>query len=248
MPVFHAVTHHDSTRFLAVSLVLILAFWNAYCTFQVDANEELRAESPHHMPFTELIHVFRIFFVADFDLGELEGEDPSITEAIYNGSHIRGNINNPNWNKHIHWGIQLFFVGTTIVSLVVMNVYIGLLGNLYTDGKVHRHAIHQRFKARVTVRLLLQRYIFVQGFKCGSPAVSDTDIEAGSSVSPVSPDVPATECEYKGCWIFFDPHSLMDFDDGIEMLKKQNEQLLEDNREMRQILQQLLLRNANISN
>lgn len=73
---------------------------------------------------------------------------------------IDASLEDAKFDMQIHWAIQLFFVIVLMLGLVVMNVYIGLLSNLYNEGKLNKHQIHQHLKAHFSFKLLLYKHWF----------------------------------------------------------------------------------------
>merc|ERR1712238_481549 len=113
-------------------------------------------------------------------------------------------------------GVQIFFVFTVLIGVIIMNIYIGLLGNLYDSGKAHRHQLHSNLKAHFTYRLLLYKYWFSL-LPCYFWASGEWASEG-----------------LNGCWITYDRSSFIDEDEvelQVQALDNKFMQLKEELRE-----------------
>lgn len=185
------------------------------------------------------MYMFRLMVTGDYDMEQLEGIDPVLHGSII-GNTFEGNLDDAEVdNVRFHWHLQLFFVCAALMGFFVINVYIGLLSNLYDEGKRYRHQIHQHFKAQYTVRLLI--YIHIVGKILGSPCCGRRRLylrrrERSVPVPEVGVEMTETERQrrqagterggrgarrslstrsmddkdHKGCWIVFDPNYFMD--------------------------------------
>lgn len=212
-PVLHAASHRESIRFLAVLAMLVFGFWNCYWSFPI---QETR-EAPlflKFIPLFSLMRVFRLVTLGDFDLMELEGVDEVVQGTVVNGTIDASIDDGEITDMLLHRGVQTFFVLASIMGLVVMNVYIGLLGNLYDNGKDRRHQLHQYLKAQKTYTLLLY-FQFLPCNPCSICARRRRRLSIDDEDSTLGTMRPT-----KGCWIVFDPESFMDQDDMDERIKQ----------------------------
>jgi len=182
LPAFHAVTSMNSLRFLGFLLVVWMGTMNAYYVFPIDENT---GDSNHVLNM--FMKIFRLEFLGDFDLWELEGINPVLNIHMGpNGtSDMRGVIDDGNPEGLYHKGVIGLFVGVSIFfTIMFLNVYIGLLSDEYTSAKRTARNYTLKLKALLMVEMLHLRVIW-QG--CCSCCAED--------------EVPIKD----GVWIGYDP-------------------------------------------
>lgn len=94
-----------------------------------------------------LSFVYRMGYLGDFDLEELEDIDPHFTPTEDDPSTLE--VIDPVFTNH-HWFFVLFMLATTMFfAIVMMNILIGVLSEQYNAAYSNRHRIFLQTRARI---------------------------------------------------------------------------------------------------
>lgn len=227
-PVLNAASHRESLLFLVAVLVIVCACWNAYWSFPIE--ETIDAQRfLGFIPTFSLMRVFRVVMLGDFDLYELEGVDDTVRGNFsLETGEVNAVVDEGDFNHLIHYGLQLFFIVSVLMGLVLMNIYIALLGNLYDSGKAHRHQLHQVLKADSTYTLLLYKH-FCPWPRCFYPRPVSTE-----GLQTQNGDESPAPSEVQGCWIVFDWASFMDLETHDDRMQQFQDKIEDRQKSMRQ--------------
>mmetsp|Transcript_70114 Transcript_70114/g.194997 ORF Transcript_70114/g.194997 Transcript_70114/m.194997 type:complete len:604 (-) Transcript_70114:174-1985(-) len=162
LPTFLAVCSKESLCYLGFLSICVLATFHAYYSYPIEEHLPGKQDTPFDLLLFAFLKIFRLDILGDFDLWELEGVDDVVEGSINTTSGlIDAGIDEGQRNRQFHRGIrELFFVCSVMITVMAMNVYIGLLGNIYTDLKAQEFENHARFRANKACRLMLWRTKF----------------------------------------------------------------------------------------
>merc|ERR1712232_1404017 len=109
-----------------------------------------------------LTTMFRLDFSGDFDFGDMEGVNPTITGSITKKTLDQWTINSDFNNAepqpiYSHGVIVLYMVCTVVINILFLNVYIGILSNQYDKYYEDRSSHFSQFRLDYTYRLLSRR-------------------------------------------------------------------------------------------
>lgn len=186
VPLAHAVTRPASLIFLLFLTCSLLATFHAYFVFP------LHQETSLDTVLDRLIDMFRLEMLSDFDLDELQNRHRNVTGNISIVDHeFTGSLRHG--GERQYQGIRVGFVLISLsLSVVAMNTYIGLLGELYTEAVQKKNQIYNNYLATVLWPHLSMRH---RSHACCSGA-------------------EATDCEdqdkAEACWMFYDRSDLFD--------------------------------------
>ncbi|CAK9070151.1 unnamed protein product [Durusdinium trenchii] len=142
VPLAHAVTRPASLIFLLFLTCSLLATFHAYFVFP------LHQETSLDTVLDRLIDMFRLEMLSDFDLDELL-LDRLRDAAPASLSQTRPDPKDDARGRQ-YQGIRVGFVLISLsLSVVAMNTYIGLLGELYTEAVQKKNQIYNNYLATV---------------------------------------------------------------------------------------------------
>jgi len=148
VPVFYAVTRPASINFLIFLAIVVCGSFHAYFVFPIKEN----FGSFNHM-LNAFMKIFRLEVLGDFDLTEMEGLGEVMKGNISKGL-LRGEVDEES-ESNIHRSLRLeFLVLSLVVTVVAMNVYIGLLGELYSTAIKKQHRLYNHFLASTAYRFI----------------------------------------------------------------------------------------------
>ncbi|CAJ1351931.1 unnamed protein product [Effrenium voratum] len=151
VPVVHAVSRPASLFFMVFLCMVVLGSFHAYFVFPLPDND---ADSLDGLLET-FLKIFRLEILSDFDLNELEGLDPQIIAKMTGKGGITGSIEDEEGSHFYHRGIRgEFVILSVLVTVVAMNVYIGLLSELYEAAEQQSNQLFMHFTAEVRYRHL----------------------------------------------------------------------------------------------
>eukprot|EP00439_Symbiodinium_sp_Y106_P023505 s1322_g2.t2 len=172
VPVVLAVCQPASIFFLLFLGFMITAAFHAYYVFPIQENVGgsgvLDADYLNHV-LTTFLKVFRLAVLGDFDLNELEGINEHIEAKIVHTDEIKGKVEVPEeeYSSKYHRTIRYeFVVLSLVITVVVMNVYIGLLGELYEKAERRCRQHYNNYRASCAYRHICEHYAFAQVFCC----------------------------------------------------------------------------------
>merc|ERR1712203_1324356 len=83
------------------------------------------------------------------------------TVNLKTGKIQKGDINNAREDKYFHHGIYMFYAITTIVfNICMLNVFIGLLSNVYENKQKKARAYFEEFRLVYAYRMFAARVAF----------------------------------------------------------------------------------------
>ena len=172
VPVIHAVRQPESLFFMIFLLLALVASCHAYAVYPIDENVGDWNES-----FNAVLKIFRLEFLGDFDLNEMEGLDDKIHGTIENNT-IDAEMNEEEFNSKYHQGIRTQFVFLSLgITLVAMNTYIGLLGELYSQAVRRKNQLYSHYLATTTYQHLCLTIFLRRLCHCGR-----TDLQEDSGI------------------------------------------------------------------
>jgi len=152
VPVVFAITRPASINFLLFLLIIVLGSFHAYYVFPIRENS-----GSLNKIFNTFLKIFRFEILGDFDLTELEGLGDEINGTI-SKHHIAAEMETQPWSKIYHRVLRFEFMAMSLfVTVVVMNVYIGLLGELYSEAVKKKNQLYHHFLATSAYRHLGRR-------------------------------------------------------------------------------------------
>ncbi|CAK9046488.1 Uncharacterized protein SCF082_LOCUS26161, partial [Durusdinium trenchii] len=162
VPVIHAVRQPESLFYMIFLLLALMASCHAYAVYPIEENVGSWNES-----FNAVLKIFRLEFLGDFDLNEMEGLDDEIHGTIKNNT-ISAEMDEQKYNSKYHQGIRTQFVFLSLgITLVAMNTYIGLLGELYSQAVKRKNQLYSHYLAATTYQHLCLT-IFLSRLCCGA--------------------------------------------------------------------------------
>lgn len=208
LPAFLAVTSKEAIAYVTFLVLCFMMVFQAYFVLPIAENWEDALEHKK-LPWVPVLKVYRLLFLGDFDLFELEGLAAEIQEGRVSGTsnsdgtfNVTGVVDDQDPKAlvpQINGGMKLAFViVSSTITVMFMNVGIGLLSSMYDEAKAMKHQIHQNFRADYTVKLLFWRIMLPRKWLhclCGH----DDDI--------------AYDDDTLGMWIASDAQQLKDEED-----------------------------------
>eukprot|EP00927_Polykrikos_kofoidii_P045163 TRINITY_DN3905_c0_g1_i2.p1 TRINITY_DN3905_c0_g1~~TRINITY_DN3905_c0_g1_i2.p1 ORF type:complete len:696 (+),score=84.58 TRINITY_DN3905_c0_g1_i2:122-2209(+) len=154
LPAAFAIVSSDSITFLIFMLLLFLGMTNAYWVLPIADNARFS---------DTILKIFRLGALGNFDLNDLEGAN----QVIEMGETVKGvhvtmlqdpEAGSQGSTAYFHNGVRFIFVLFSVVStIMLMNVYIGVLGGEYDK----RYNVSKRglafFRARIALNVLLRQ-------------------------------------------------------------------------------------------
>ncbi|CAK9097658.1 unnamed protein product [Durusdinium trenchii] len=159
VPVLHAVTRPASINFVMVLMVGILASFHAYSVFPIAENSGSFANV-----LNGFLKIFRLELLGDFELAELEGLDEQVKGKFKHGV-FEGETGNFNHEKFHTW-LCMEFMAMSIVFTVAMNVYIGLLSELYDKAVERKNGLYNHWLASTAYRFLCRSVCLCRFGRC----------------------------------------------------------------------------------
>jgi hypothetical protein len=155
----NALVSKASVRFLFFLIIGYFGALNAYFVFPIE----------EHVGRSELLFlkVYRLAFLGDFDLYELEGLDPAFDGHIGKGGKLEGGLDDPSEEGIIYkHGIRVFFVCVSFFfTISFMNVYIGILSNEYDTFRAWSRQTSLQLRSRLMARQLRMRMALPELFR-----------------------------------------------------------------------------------
>jgi hypothetical protein len=161
LPILAAVS--STWNFMLVMIWPALGFANAY--FMLDVYPEF---------FRALTIVYRMGFVGDFDIEEIEDIDPSFvpTDGFPTAEGSALEVDDPKWTKY-HVVFVLFTIAVTLAfSIIMMNILIGVLYEAYNTAYSSRHRLFLQTRACIGFEHLAVQTAFDRIFGHGRCSAS----------------------------------------------------------------------------
>eukprot|EP00933_Yihiella_yeosuensis_P079502 TRINITY_DN9228_c0_g1_i1.p1 TRINITY_DN9228_c0_g1~~TRINITY_DN9228_c0_g1_i1.p1 ORF type:complete len:655 (-),score=82.37 TRINITY_DN9228_c0_g1_i1:76-1992(-) len=160
-PALHAITRMESLAFMATLMLSVIGAFHTYTAFPI-------AENVKVSEWFAFMKVFQFALLGNFDVWDLEGVDPVIngeikgnaTHTNFSGSMYNVSMDDGEVKREYHGGVMIFvmFLGIT-VTILSMNVAIGVVSDLYSQAKSNSLQIHSHYKAGYLFRLQLQNHV-----------------------------------------------------------------------------------------
>jgi len=160
LPVWESCRSKDTVVFMSYLLLASVGIFHAYYSFPIGMDDSDLGEA-----FTR---VFRLFWMGDFDMFELEGVDGTVQGSISKaGSGFTADLTEDD-GDHTNFknGIRLFAGFAVFLGpILFMNTFITVLGDAYSESK---NQINERFVRYRTnsLKLLLLRRLFCRNYLC----------------------------------------------------------------------------------
>jgi len=185
LPAYLTLVGRASVFFMSFVVLCIIGSFSTYYMLPINANmvnhdifsdfnagnwTELDSDW-HPYKFAPLIRafmkIFRIDIVGDVGIDELQGGSEqlvlthNLTDHLANKSPF-AEIHNSAPNKKYYLGVDVFFIfAVTMLNVMLVNVYIGLLSSVYKDKSKRTHKLLARFRSCYTWTILLRVYFFL---------------------------------------------------------------------------------------
>jgi len=172
LPVWEAVKCEESYTFLGYLSLATAGMTMSYYAYASD-EESLT---------TAFIRTFRLFWLADMDIYELDGVDGTMDLSAKAVNTMYNRLTNGTWanqnftddqfeigtsgdgdlNKNDKNGMRFFMVMSVFLGTVMfMNVYIALLGNKYDDVKAEINERFTQFRLQCVKSMMLRCHMFM---------------------------------------------------------------------------------------
>jgi len=213
LPAFHACTSTEAIAYIVFLLVVYTMVLQAYIALPIGENWDDLADG--YIPWIAGLKMYRMLFLGDFDMFELSGANATL-EATLTAGGIQGSVDDAEIDARYDHGVKIgFIIGTVTITIMFMNVGIGLLSNLYDEAKARKHQLCAHYKADYAVKLLFWRHFF-------GPACHLLHCEKEDNLDHVNDEF--------GIWILNDKNQLRDAQDDtyslVQQVKDQNDKLM----------------------
>jgi hypothetical protein len=186
IPAYNALCDKASTR---VILFAIMMWANSFFTYY--AIPVRLADNWWENVWLVGVSMFRLDFSGDFQLDQLEGLDPTIN-LTRNGSDYFGSLSD---NKHFmpwHKAVGILYMGCFfIMNIGFLNVYIGIVSNIYQTNYFRRKELFESYRAVYIYKIMVRRRASSRFWKSESPSENGT--------------VTPTDSEPSRVWLMYDP-------------------------------------------
>jgi len=158
LPAFYAVICEDSRYFLAFLSVIVMGTFHSYWSLPIPENMPKDGRSHLTHSFMKL---FKLDFLGDVNMFDFEGIDEAVEITKKAGNSFTGSVDDGNENPLYHDAILILIVFLVIiVSILVMNVAIGVVGEAYAYNKSNANQLWCHYRSGYVVRLLLRRQLW----------------------------------------------------------------------------------------
>ncbi|CAE7827723.1 GK1 [Symbiodinium sp. CCMP2592] len=150
VPVVHAISRPESLSFLFFLFIIVLGSFHAYYVFPIKEN----TGSLTHVLNT-FLKIFRLEILGDFSLSELEGLGDQLHGSFSSDHTFDGEVDEEAYDRDFHRSLRAEFVALSLaVNVVFLNVYIGLLGELYGKSVERKTQLYHHYLASYAYRNL----------------------------------------------------------------------------------------------
>eukprot|EP00931_Biecheleriopsis_adriatica_P104440 TRINITY_DN79112_c0_g1_i1.p1 TRINITY_DN79112_c0_g1~~TRINITY_DN79112_c0_g1_i1.p1 ORF type:complete len:762 (-),score=138.25 TRINITY_DN79112_c0_g1_i1:37-2286(-) len=231
IPAYRAIFDKASLTFVLFMILSYLTSVLSYYAIPVQLHDSEEGESPSDVYaeniFETLLSMFELDFGGNAELDTLEGNSE---RWVFNQSLVKASSaaalenRGAKPNKYWHHGVSVMYVFWFMwITLGLLNVFIGLLSNLYDEKLKDRRELFEDFRAVYTTKHLLRR----QGADC-LPCVSFC---FQLMIRFTKKWRPETKGAY--AWLAYDPTVFQDSDDTdvskqLDKLRKQIKQLMRE--------------------
>lgn len=162
LPCFYAITRPASMYFAMYLFIVIFGSFHAYYVYPISEHVAENQVLPEllYSNFMTFLKIFRLEALGDFDLWEMEGQN-EVVHGHISGSAINAEIDDPAPDSRVRVGLlSLFVVLSLSVTVVTMNVYIGLLGSLYDNALKMQKLLHCQWRSMKILEVNARRHFF----------------------------------------------------------------------------------------
>jgi len=153
LPAFYAVMTKDSMQFLQFLFVVVMASYHSYWSLPIPENMPTLNRTDITFSFIKL---FKMDILGDVDMLGLEGRKETM-DITKEGTTFEGTMGAEPESQRYHDAI-IILVGVLAagVSILLMNVAIGVVSEAYTYNKSNANQIWCHYRSGYTIRMLLR--------------------------------------------------------------------------------------------
>jgi len=152
LPAWAAMTSKQSRVFLVYMILVAMATSMAYYALPVEGPQT--GNDTIGQALEAFVRTFRLDFLTDYDEAEFEG----IGHVIRDG-RIEDEDNEDAGS--FHWMLKIYIlICGLIFPVMFLNLYVGLLGEVYSNALKHDVHLKGAFQMNTSSRLLVQRYFW----------------------------------------------------------------------------------------
>jgi len=203
VPAYRSIFDRSSLMFMAFVAINYVSSVLAYYAIPIQQFSGHSFDSAGQVYVENIFMTFARMFQLDFggeaDLEELEGDRKRVileSQAAASRDASVGKVTfgaRPPW----HYGVYMLYAVWLIwISLILLNVFIGLLGTLYAEKNLKRRELFEDFRAVYTFKLLLRRHAL--------------DVLGWRLPGQNAEVAPAEEEDARATWIAYDPRIFED--------------------------------------
>jgi len=172
LPAFKAVTGTDALAFMVFLMIVVFGTVQTYWALPIAEHLPKEGRSVFALVFMK---VFRLELLGDFDIAELEGEDPQINGTWKNNT-LTGNIVDATESPLFHDAVMIIVLfASVVVTVLSMNVAIGVVSTAYSTNKANSNQLYCHYQAGYVFKLLLRHAVAARVF--GKCCIKEEDIE-----------------------------------------------------------------------
>mmetsp|Transcript_43989 Transcript_43989/g.84466 ORF Transcript_43989/g.84466 Transcript_43989/m.84466 type:complete len:630 (-) Transcript_43989:256-2145(-) len=154
LPAFKAVTGTDALAFMVFLMIIVFGTVQTYWALPIREHLPKDGRSVFALVFMK---VFRLELLGDFDISELEGEDP-VLKGNWSGDHLSGHIEEAKESELFHDAVMIIVLfASVVVTVLSMNVAIGVVSTAYSNNKANSNQLYCHFQSGYAFKLLLRR-------------------------------------------------------------------------------------------
>jgi len=171
VPVVHAISRPESLSFLFFLFIIVLGSFHAYYVFPI---KESTGSLTHVL--NTFLKIFRLEILGDFSLSELEGLGDQLHGSFSSNQTFDGELDEEAYDRDFHKSLRAEFVALSLaVNVVFLNVYIGLLGEIYSKSVERKTQLYHHYLASYAYRNLSRLWRPGQSCGCGQD-LSDVEV------------------------------------------------------------------------
>jgi len=201
-PAWHAMTRPASLAFISFLFMVVIAALQTYLTFPIKENDPISGSA-----WLAFMKVFKFALLGDFDVWELEGVDAVVEGNMSHRGGVNAEIDDGKPSEVYNDGVMIFaMIITVTVSILSMNVAIGLVSSLYEEAKANANQIYSHFKAGYLFKMMTQRYFVSRFWDCCWPCKTEpaSEKEKESFVISITKQAPSVEQQMQGLQVKLD--------------------------------------------
>jgi hypothetical protein len=166
LPAFYAVVGKDARYFVTFLTVIVAGSYHSYWSLPIPENMPMPKRS--HLIYS-FLKLFKLDILGDVHMFDFEGVNEQVEITKADSGNFSGSIDDGEESQIYHDAIcTLIVVLVSLVSILVMNVAIGVLSEAYYYNKSNANQIWCHYRAGYTGRVLLRRHFWRSIFSCCS--------------------------------------------------------------------------------